>query len=118
MRQFKLKGGGIDRKRIAETIESHTQGLDVRWFSGTPDFTETPSAYKNASRVRAQIEQFKLAEIAAEIEPLGCVMAGETTRRDEEEELTPKQKRQIEHRADRRKLRQRLLAPEDWDDES
>ncbi|MGK0184893.1 MAG: tRNA-splicing ligase RtcB [Verrucomicrobiales bacterium] len=116
LKQFKIKGGGIDKQRIAQLIASHTRGLDVRWFGGKPDFTETPSAYKDATRIREQIEQFGLAEIAAEIMPLGCVMAGETTRRDEEEELTPKQKRQIIHRADRRKLRQRLQQPDDWPD--
>ena len=99
LRQFKTKGGGIDKQRIAQMIANHTSGIDVRWFGGKPDFTETPSAYKDATRIREQIEQFELAEIAAEIHPLGCVMAGETSRRDEEEELTPKQKRQIEHRA-------------------
>lgn len=117
LKQFKIKGGGIDKKRIAQMIASHTQGLDVRWYGGKPDFTETPTAYKNPERVREQIEQFGLAEIAAEIEPLGCVMAGETTRRDEEEELTPKQKRQIEHRADRRKLRQKLQRKNNWEDD-
>ena len=108
LRQFRIKGGGIDTQRMSQMIQNHTRGIDVRWFGGKPDFTETPSAYKNAATVRAQIEQFALAEIAAEIHPLGCVMAGGSKRRDEEEELTPKQRRQIQHRADRRKIRQRL----------
>ncbi|MCB1093947.1 MAG: RtcB family protein [Verrucomicrobiae bacterium] len=118
LRQFKVKGGGIDKQRIAQLIASHTRDIDVRWFGGKPDFTETPSAYKDAARVRAQIEHFNLADIVAEIQPLGCVMAGESNRRDEEEELTPKQKRQIKHRADRRKLRQRLHHTDEWPDES
>lgn len=108
LRQFRIKGGGLDTRRIAQLITSHTRGIDMRWFGGRPDFTETPTAYKDPATVRAQIEHFGLARIVAEIAPLGCVMAGETIRRDEEEELTPKQKRQIQHRADRRRLRQRL----------
>jgi hypothetical protein len=51
-----------------------------------------------------------LAEIVAEIRPLGCVMAGDAGRswRERDEELTPKQKRQIEHRAERRRVRRDL----------
>ena len=117
MRQFRIKGGTIDKNRIAKTIEEHTRGIDVRWFSGKPDFTETPSAYKCAQTIREQIEAFNLAEIAAEIQPLGCIMAGEIKRRsDEEEELTPKQRRQIQHRAERRKTRQRMRHADDWED--
>ena len=91
-------------------IERGTEGLDVRWFCGKPDLSETPVAYKNAAQVKEQIRDFGLAEIVAEIRPLGCIMAGDSGRswRDKEEELTPKQKRQIEHRADRRRVRQDL----------
>ncbi|RFC47639.1 MAG: hypothetical protein DVB23_001002 [Verrucomicrobia bacterium] len=52
-----------------------------------------------------------MAEILAEIHPLGCIMAGEmgtSPWRLREKPLTPKLLRQIEHRADRRKIRQRL----------
>ena len=70
--------------------------------------------------MRSQIEQFELADIVAEISPLGCIMAGDAgpapwMRRGEE--LTPKQKRQIEHRAERRKLRQKMRGVEAPDDE-
>ena len=107
MKPFRLKGGGIDIERVGKAIAQSTAGLDVRWYCGKADFTETPSAYKNAASIHRQIEQFGLADIVGEIEPLGCVMAGETKRR-KEEELTPKQIRQIQHRAERRKLRQNL----------
>ena len=83
----------------------------MRWFCGGPDLSGTPIAYKNAEQVKAQIEQFGLAEVVAEIQPLGCIMAGDSGvswRKRKEEELTPKQKRQIQHRADRRKNRQDL----------
>jgi hypothetical protein len=43
----------------------------------------------------------------AEIKPLGTIMAGGKKRRDEEE-LTPKQIRQIGHRKERRRIKQDL----------
>jgi RNA-splicing ligase RtcB len=52
-------------------------GLDARWFSGTPDTSEMPGAYKNAESVRRQIARFGLAEIVDEVLPYGCIMAGE-----------------------------------------
>ncbi|QJE97614.1 RtcB family protein [Luteolibacter luteus] len=109
-----LKKKFRDEAARRTAIERGTDGLDVRWFCGKPDLSETPVAYKNAAQVRDQIRHFGLAEIVAEIRPLGCIMAGDSGRswRDREEELTPKQKRQIEHRADRRRVKQDLR--EDW----
>lgn len=91
-------------------IEDNTKGIDVRWFSGTPDLSETPVAYKNAAQVKAQIEEFNLATIIAEIHPLGSLMAGQQKSWHElkAEQLTPKQKRQIQHRSERRSQRQYL----------
>ena len=92
-------------------IEHHTRNIEVRWFAGEPDLSETPIAYKDAAEIRAQIKEFGLAEIIGEIQPLGCIMAGMSKlppwKRDEEE-LTPKQKRQIGHRAERRRCKQNL----------
>jgi RNA-splicing ligase RtcB len=62
---------------VDELIKDQTKGLDVRWFSGKPDLSETPMAYKNAAAVKRQIKEFALATVWGEIEPLGCVMAGE-----------------------------------------
>ncbi|HUF62598.1 MAG TPA: RtcB family protein [Verrucomicrobiales bacterium] len=107
-----LKRRFPDEASRLRTIAESTEGIDVRWFCGQPDLSETPVAYKDAEDVRAQIEQFGLAEVVAEIRPLGCIMAGEYEgpapwmRR--EEELTPKQKRQMEHRAGRRRNRREL----------
>jgi tRNA-splicing ligase RtcB len=90
-------------------IDHSTRGIDVRWYSGKPDLSETPLAYKDAAAVKAQIEEFGLAQVIAEIRPLGCVMAGESDRKwRDEEELTAKQLRQIGHRAERRKTKQHL----------
>ena len=96
---------GADHRR--HLIEHHTRNIDVRWFNGKPDLSETPIAYKNAAEIRAQIKEFDLATIVAEIKPLGCIMAGGKKRRDEEE-LTPKQIRQIGHRKERRRIKQDL----------
>ncbi len=108
--------GRQDPKRVAAAVAAATEGLDIRWHCGLPDVTEAPFAYKPAAQVRAQIEAFGLADITAEIQPLGCLMAGDSGPRRREEELTPKQKRQIEHRADRRKSRQHLRHAEDDDE--
>ena len=97
-----------------------TSGLDIRWFYGKADISETPIGYKPAAQVKEQIERFNLAQVIAEIQPLGCIMAGDSgpppwIRR--KLELSPKQLRAIEHRADRRKERTRLKHAGD-DDES
>lgn len=99
-----------DEASRRQAIERSTDGIDVRWFCGGPDLSETPLAYKDAAKVKAQIREFGLAEVVAEIRPLGCIMAGDSGRswRNREEELTPKQKRQIERRAERRRVRRDL----------
>lgn len=110
-RPFKNDDGELDEKRLAKSIAESTKGIDVRWFYGKPDISETPIGYKSAAQVKEQINRFQLADVIAEIEPLGCIMAGDSgpppwIRR--KEELSPKQLRAIEHRADRRKERTRL----------
>jgi len=115
MRDFRLSGGEVDEKRVKRTIADTTRGLDVRWWHGRADLTETPIAYKPAVQVREQIERFGLADVVGEIEPLGSLMAGDAGPRpwaSRSEQLTPKQIRQMDHRAQRRKARQRR-----WEDE-
>jgi RNA-splicing ligase RtcB len=79
-------GRNLSRMRIVEMHgdrsykeihEQETAGLDARFFSGAPDITELPSAYKNAATVKAQITEFGLAEVVEEIMPYGSLMAGE-----------------------------------------
>ena len=96
--------------KVAEGIPKASAWLDARWFSGVPDLSETPVAYKNAAEVKRQIADFGLAEVIAEIRPLGCIMAGHIDQpwRRRKDVLSPKQLRQIEHRAERRKVRQQL----------
>lgn len=87
-------------------LAASTKGLEVRWFQGRPDLSESPVGYKSPDLVREHIERFGLAKVVAEIQPLGSIMAGR--RPDREEILTPKQRRQMAHRAGRRRLRQQL----------
>jgi len=64
-------------KTSKQMIAEQTEGLDVRFFSGIPDLSELPLAYKNAETVRRQISEFGLADVVDEIRPIGCVMAGD-----------------------------------------
>ena len=63
-----------------DIFAEETRGIDARFFMGTTDISELPSAYKNAAAVRAQIAQFGLAEIVDEVLPYGCIMAGDWER--------------------------------------
>lgn len=105
---LKRQHRGTDHRR--HLIEHHTRNIDARWFSGQPDLSEIPIAYKDAEKIKKQIHDFNLATITAEIRPLGCLMAGQFKRSDEEE-LTPKQIRQIQHRKERRRTKQNLRRP-------
>ena len=121
LRQFRKANGDLDERSIEKAIAEATRGLDIRWYYGKGDLTESPLGYKSAAQVRGQIEQFELADIVAEVTPLGCVMAGDSgpapwQRKGVEKPLTPKQKRQIQHRADRRKQRQQMRHWEDGED--
>ncbi len=111
MRDFKNADGEVDEKRVATSLAHTTAGLDIRWFHGKSDLSESPIGYKPAAQVKAQIAQFGLADVVAEITPLGCIMAGDSGPPPwikRKLELSPKQLRAIEHRADRRKEHQRL----------
>ena len=64
----------------AEIFAEETAHIDARFYSGNIDISELPSAYKPAATVRAQMEQFDLAEVVDEIMPYGCIMAGDWER--------------------------------------
>lgn len=64
-------------KTNEEIFAHETKNLDIRFFSRNIDISELPSAYKNAENVKQQIIDFNLGEIIDEIEPYGCIMAGE-----------------------------------------
>jgi len=69
--------------------------------------------------VREQIEKFELADVVAEVTPLGCIMAGDAGARpwERKDHLSPKQKRQIEHRAEGRKSRHSMRNWEELDED-
>jgi tRNA-splicing ligase RtcB (3'-phosphate/5'-hydroxy nucleic acid ligase) len=100
---------------MERAMREATGGIDVRWYLGKPDFAESPLGYKPAGKVRDQIHEFGLAQVVGGIAPLGSVMAGRP-RWGDEEELTPKQERQIQHRSERRRQR-RELRREVWSDQ-
>ncbi|MFC6223888.1 RtcB family protein [Hymenobacter artigasi] len=60
-----------------EIFAEETQGIDARFFFNRIDISELPSAYKNAEDVKQQITDFNLATVIDEIQPYGCIMAGD-----------------------------------------
>ncbi len=74
---YKDAEGELDPARVRQALAETTVGLDIRWFGGAPDLSESPRAYKDATKVKAQIERFGLATFVGEIQPQGCIMAGE-----------------------------------------
>lgn len=104
LRQYERKRQGVDTEKMKADITSATHTIDARWYLGLPDITETPLAYKDPASVKAMMEKYQLAEVIAVITPLGSIMAGRSPKF--EKELTPKQLRQMQHRAERRKARQ------------
>lgn len=69
--------GAPDGALAAELAALADRGLDIRSFCGTPDFSELPSAYKDAKSVTAQIEKYGLARVADSVVPYGSIMAGD-----------------------------------------
>jgi len=67
----------VDKKLLENEFKDSTQGLDIRWASNKLDISETPVGYKNKSEIKRQLQEFNLAEIISEINPKGCIMAGE-----------------------------------------
>lgn len=62
---------------MEDLLAVETEGLDIRFFSGKPDLSELPSAYKSASMVQREIEEFGLCGVVDHILPYGSIMAGE-----------------------------------------
>ena len=76
-RDFEISKGILNKGKVNKSIEEQTKGLDIRWYCGDPDISETPMAYKDPNKVKKEIEKFELAEIISEIKPLGAIMAGD-----------------------------------------
>lgn len=63
-----------------DVLRRETKGIDCRFWSGIPDVSELPSAYKDADSMVQQIENFGLAKIEDYIDPIGSIMAGDWQR--------------------------------------
>jgi tRNA-splicing ligase RtcB len=96
---YKDAEGEIDPSRVQQVLAETTGGLDIRWFSGGPDLSESPLGYKDATKVKAQIERFGLATVVGEIHPQGCIMAGEAP---EPHWMRKRREKRASHKAARR----------------
>jgi RNA-splicing ligase RtcB len=99
LRPFKDEDGNIDPQRVQQVLAEHTPGLDIRWYSGKPDLSESPIGYKDATKVKDEITRHGLATVFAEIRPLGCIMAGEA---DEYPWQRARREKKAAHKAERR----------------
>jgi tRNA-splicing ligase RtcB len=61
----------------AAIFERETKGIDARFWCGTTDISELPSAYKDVDQVQAQMALFDLATVVDRIQPYGSIMAGD-----------------------------------------
>lgn len=102
LRPFKDDEGLIDPARMQKVLEETTGGLDIRWFCGGPDLSESPLGYKDATKVKAQIERFGLATVVGEVQPRGCIMAGEAP---EPPWLRVRREKKARHKGERREGR-------------
>jgi tRNA-splicing ligase RtcB len=67
-------------RNLSRTRHKYSKADKTReeWFAEeTQGISELPSAYKNAAEVKRQIAEFKLARTVDEIQPYGCIMAGD-----------------------------------------
>lgn len=60
-----------------EIFKNETNGLDIRFYSNEIDISELPTAYKSAANVRSQMDKFELGSVIDEVQPYGCIMAGD-----------------------------------------
>jgi tRNA-splicing ligase RtcB (3'-phosphate/5'-hydroxy nucleic acid ligase) len=103
---FRDADGEMDPARVKEVMEETTAGLDIRWYNGAPDLSESPLGYKDAAKVKAQVARFGLAAVVGEIQPLGCIMAGEAPE-------PPWERKRREKRARHKSARREWTAPND-----
>lgn len=96
---YKDAEGEIDPSRVQQVLAETTGGLDIRWFNGAPDLSESPLGYNDATKVKSQIERFRLANVVGEIQPQGCIMAGEAP---EPPWVRKRREKRADHKAARR----------------
>src|SRR5690606_16038175 len=66
LRPYLDEKGRVASSRVEQAVADATSGLDIRWFHGEPDITESPVGYKDAAKVKAQIDRFGLATLVGE----------------------------------------------------
>lgn len=66
--------------KTENTLLQAAQGIDLRFFSGVPDITELPAAYKPAAKIIDAMTRFDLGRITDRILPFGTIMAGDWER--------------------------------------
>ena len=78
---FAPHGAGRNMSRtqfLRENPEPRKPLVDYRFWAGRADASELPDAYKSAEKVRNEIKEFDIGEVVDQINPYGCVMAGDT----------------------------------------
>ena len=111
-RRFEDEEGRLLPGKVQAVLEDTTKGLDIRWFTGKPDISEAPIAYKSPEQVRNQIEHFNLASIFGEIKPFGCIMAGDP---GEPFWMKKRREKKLRHRKERKAAR-RAIRGGDWEE--
>lgn len=72
-------GRNMSRTQFLRTNQPEPPaGIDIRYYTGKPDPSELPQAYKSAVKVTEQIEKYVLARIIDRVLPYGNIMAGDT----------------------------------------
>jgi len=71
------KDSPLSKEQKVAIVAKEAEGIDCRFFSGTPDVSELPSAYKDPDAVRGQIAKYGIGRVIDEVLPAGSMMAGE-----------------------------------------
>jgi len=90
--QYMKSNGG---KTPEQMMKEQTSHIDARFYSGKPDLSELPGAYKNAESVERQIVDYKLANIVDRVMPLGSMMAGEQYKPWQDKKNAKKERRKL-----------------------
>ncbi|WP_153473717.1 RtcB family protein [Sinorhizobium meliloti] len=71
-------GRNMSRTQYLREFEAVTpEHIDVRFYSGTPDLSEMPGAYKDAATVAAAVTRHGLGNVVDRVLPYGSIMGGE-----------------------------------------
>ncbi|MDX0267672.1 RNA-splicing ligase RtcB [Sinorhizobium meliloti] len=71
-------GRNMSRTQYLREFEATTpEHIDVRFYSGTPDLSEMPGAYKDAATVASAITRHGLGNVVDRVLPYGSIMGGE-----------------------------------------